>query len=117
MEFKFKDQEAFWHSSAHLMAQAVLAIWSEIKPTIGPAIEMGFYYDFYKKEPFKPEDLVKIEKKMEELVQKNLKIERKELTIEEVRRQINKDFYTMRFEFVILPKALKYLNYRKGGNI
>ena len=81
MDFKFKDQDKFWHSSAHLMAQAVTLLWPKVKPTIGPAVETGFYYDFYKKEPFVPEDLTKIEEKMKELARQNLKIVKKELTI------------------------------------
>ncbi|MDO8480512.1 MAG: TGS domain-containing protein, partial [Nanoarchaeota archaeon] len=65
----FKDvqgKEVFWHSSAHLLAMAVLDLWPETKLTIGPPIENGFYYDFQREHPFTPEDLEKIEKKMEE---------------------------------------------------
>ncbi|MBI4153316.1 TGS domain-containing protein, partial [Candidatus Woesearchaeota archaeon] len=62
-----EGQHVFWHSTAHVLAQAVLQLWPEVKPTIGPTIETGFYYDFEKKEPFTPEDLVKIEKKMQEI--------------------------------------------------
>lgn len=86
MDFKFKDQDKFWHSSAHLMAQAVLALWPKAQPTIGPTIETGFYYDFYKKEPFTPEDLKRIEEKMKELAKQDLKITKKELTIAEAKK-------------------------------
>ncbi|MFC1801393.1 threonine--tRNA ligase [Nanoarchaeota archaeon] len=86
MDFKFKDQDKFWHSSAHLMAQAVKALWPKVKTTIGPTIETGFYYDFYKKDPFKPEDLKKIEEKMKELAKQDLKITKKTLTIAEAKK-------------------------------
>ena len=53
---------AMWHSSAHLMAEALEALYPGIKLAIGPPIENGFYYDFARKEPFTSEDLKKIEK-------------------------------------------------------
>ncbi|GFO57933.1 threonine--tRNA ligase [Geomonas silvestris] len=64
------------HSTSHLMAQAVKALFPQAKVTIGPAIETGFYYDFDVDHPFTPEDLEKIEAKMAELAKANLKIER-----------------------------------------
>jgi len=51
------------HDAAHVMAEAVKTLYPEVQVTIGPPIENGFYYDFSKKEPFTPEDLIKIEKK------------------------------------------------------
>ena len=60
------------HSSAHLLAAAVLEFFPETKLGHGPATENGFFYDFYRPTPFTPEDLEKIEKKMQELVQQNL---------------------------------------------
>jgi threonyl-tRNA synthetase len=70
-----KDPEAlevYRHSSAHLLAAAVLELFPETKLGHGPATENGFFYDFYRPTPFTPEDLEKIEKKMQELVQQNL---------------------------------------------
>ena len=58
------------------MAEAVKTLYSEVQVTIGPSIENGFYYDFSKKEPFTPEDLKKIEKKMLEIINKNECFER-----------------------------------------
>src|SRR5437773_11963653 len=69
-----KDPEAlgvYRHSSAHLLAAAVLELFPETKLGHGPATESGFFYDFYCETPFTPEDLEKIEKKMQELVQQN----------------------------------------------
>ena len=63
--------EVVRHSSAHVMAQAVQELWSDVKVTIGPVIENGFYYDFDSPRAFTPEDLEKIEKKMNELLARN----------------------------------------------
>jgi len=70
-----KDVESlpvFRHSSAHLMAAAVLELFPETKLGHGPATEEGFFYDFYRPTPFTPDDLIQIEKKMQELVQQDL---------------------------------------------
>src|SRR5580700_9558570 len=70
-----KDPEAldvYRHSSAHLLAAAVLELFPETKLGHGPATESGFFYDFYRPTAFTPEDLEKIEKKMQELVQQNI---------------------------------------------
>src|SRR3984893_17123726 len=67
-----RDPEAlgvYRHSSAHLLAAAVLELFPETKLGHGPATENGFFYDFYRPTPFTPEDLEKIEKKMHELAQ------------------------------------------------
>ncbi|HKN73141.1 MAG TPA: threonine--tRNA ligase [Terriglobales bacterium] len=64
--------EVYRHSSAHLLAAAVLELFPETKLGHGPATENGFFYDFYRPTAFTPEDLEKIEKKMQELVQQNL---------------------------------------------
>ncbi|AJG18765.1 MULTISPECIES: threonine--tRNA ligase [Cupriavidus] len=64
------------HSTAHLLAYAVKALYPEAQVTIGPVIENGFYYDFAYKRPFTPEDLVAIEKKMAELAKKDEKVTR-----------------------------------------
>ncbi len=69
--------EIIRHSTAHLLAQAVQAIYPEAQVTIGPVIEDGFYYDFAFSRPFTPEDLAKFEAKMHELAKADLKVERK----------------------------------------
>ena len=81
-----KDPEALdiiRHSTAHLMAQAVKELYPDAQVTIGPSIENGFYYDFSYKRPFTPEDLAAIEKRMDELVAKNIPIVRKEMKRED----------------------------------
>src|ERR1700722_18301762 len=64
--------EVYRHSSAHLLAAAVLELFPETKLGHGPPTESGFFYDFYRPTPFTPEDLEKIEKKMQELVQQDI---------------------------------------------
>ncbi|MGQ0456131.1 MAG: threonine--tRNA ligase [Hyphomicrobium sp.] len=63
--------ELIRHDAAHVMAEAVQALWPGTQVTIGPVIDNGFFYDFAKAEPFLPEDLAKIEKKMHEIIAKN----------------------------------------------
>jgi threonyl-tRNA synthetase len=72
--------EIIRHSTSHLMAQAVKALFPQAKVTIGPAIETGFYYDFDVDHPFTPEDLEKIEQKMQELAKNAQPIVRQELS-------------------------------------
>jgi threonyl-tRNA synthetase len=59
------------HTAAHVLAYAVQDLFPEAKPTIGPAIENGFYYDFQRDEPFTPEDLTRLEARMHEIVKEN----------------------------------------------
>ena len=63
--------ELIRHDCAHVMAEAVQSLWPGTQVTIGPVIENGFFYDFAKAEPFLPEDMPKIEKKMAEIIAKN----------------------------------------------
>ena len=62
--------ELIRHDAAHIMARAVQEIWPDVKVTIGPVIENGWYYDFDRTEPFTPEDLARIEAKMREIINK-----------------------------------------------
>jgi threonyl-tRNA synthetase len=74
------------HSTAHLMAQAVKQLFPEVKVTIGPAIENGFYYDFAKPAPFTPEDLERIETRMRELAKADQPFVRTEMSRDEAVR-------------------------------
>ncbi|NDE33329.1 MAG: threonine--tRNA ligase [Gammaproteobacteria bacterium] len=71
------------HSTAHLLAQAVKALYPTAQVTIGPVVDNGFYYDFSYERPFTPEDLVAIEKAMEALASEALEVERKEMPRDE----------------------------------
>lgn len=75
--------ELIRHSTAHLMAQAVKELFPSAQVTIGPAIETGFYYDFSFERPFTPEDLKKIEARMDEIVKRDLPVERVEMARDE----------------------------------
>jgi threonyl-tRNA synthetase len=67
---------AFWHTTSHIMAQAVKRLYPETKLAIGPSIDNGFYYDLDRETPFVAEDLEKIETEMKKIVKENLSIER-----------------------------------------
>lgn len=74
-----KDEEALEllrHDAAHVMAEAVQELYPDVQVTIGPSIENGFYYDFARSEPFTPEDMEAIEKRMHEIVARNEEITR-----------------------------------------
>lgn len=73
------------HSLAHVMAEAVLDFFPEAKPTIGPPIDTGFYYDFAVEKPFTPEDLEKIQARMKEVLAKNVGFDRREVSEAEAR--------------------------------
>src|SRR5256712_1643187 len=72
IEFLSRDDpralELIRHDAAHVMAEAVQALWPGTQVTIGPVIENGFYYDFFRNQPFAPEDFDAIEKKMREII-------------------------------------------------
>ncbi len=76
----------YWHTTSHIMAQAVKRIFPETKLAIGPAIENGFYYDFDVEHPFSPDDLEKIEQEMQNIIKEDLPIERFVLAREEALR-------------------------------
>lgn len=81
-----RDEEALEiirHDAAHILAEAVKELWPDTQVTIGPAIDNGFYYDFARAEPFTPEDLEKIEKRMRQIVERNEEIIRTEMPRDE----------------------------------
>jgi threonyl-tRNA synthetase len=82
-----RGKEVFWHSSAHILAQAVLRLYPNAKPTIGPPIEQGFYYDFADL-PIGEEDLPRIQEEMEKIVGENAKPHREVIENKEIAKQI-----------------------------
>lgn len=74
-----KGKEVYWHSSAHIMAQAVQSIFPDVKVAIGPAIKEGFYYDF-DREPFTDEELVKITKEVNKILKSGIPFKREVLS-------------------------------------
>ncbi len=85
-----EGKRAFWHTAAHLLAQAVMHLYPETKFTIGPAVENGFYYDFDVEKPFTQEDLEAIEKEMIRLVKTGEELQRFETSVEEA-KELMKD--------------------------
>ena len=69
-------KKAYWHTTSHIMAQAVLRLFPETKLAIGPSIDEGFYYDFDSDETFNDEDKLKIEEEMKKIIKEDLPIER-----------------------------------------
>ena len=76
-------RKAFWHTSSHILAQAVKRLYSDARLAIGPAVDNGFYYDFDVERPFSPEDLQAIEQEMQRIIKEDLQLERFELPREE----------------------------------
>ncbi|MGB2803960.1 MAG: threonine--tRNA ligase [Candidatus Zixiibacteriota bacterium] len=90
-----EGKEVFWHSTSHVMAQAVRDLFPSVKLAIGPSIEEGFYYDFDTEKPFEPEDLARIEKRMKEIVKGDHAFTREELSkskAEEIFRQKDENY-------------------------
>jgi threonyl-tRNA synthetase len=125
-----KDPEAlqvYRHSSAHLLAAAVLELFPETKLGHGPATENGFFYDFYRPTPFTPEDLEKIEKKMQELAQQNIPYAREFLPRHEGLEKFKGegDFmkchfieqFTQPHEKISIYKTGKFLDFCRGPHI
>ena len=75
-EDDLEGKKAYWHTTSHIMAQAVKRLFPNAKLAIGPAIDNGFYYDFDVENPFTDEDKAKIEEEMKKIIKEDLKIER-----------------------------------------
>ncbi len=83
-----EGKHAYWHTTAHIMAQAVNRLYPGTKFAIGPAIENGFYYDFDMDTPLSSEELPKIEEEMKKIIKENLELEKFELPAEEAKREM-----------------------------
>jgi len=95
IDFNTKEgKEIFWHSTSHLLAQAVKRLFPDAVLTIGPAIESGFYYDFDFR-PFTAEDIKKIEEEMKKIAHEKLKIEKTEMTKEEAKKTFKNNPYKL----------------------
>jgi threonyl-tRNA synthetase len=110
-----KGKDVYRHSGAHLMAHAVVELFPEAQPTIGPVVDERFYYDFYSEHPFTPEDLQRIEERMHEIAKRDLPIEREECTVAEAHQRLGK--YRNKFKEEILaeiPESETISLYRQG---
>jgi threonyl-tRNA synthetase len=95
-----EGRQVFWHSSSHIMAQAVLDLFPSAKLAIGPPIDEGFYYDFEVETPFSPEDLDKIEKRMSEIIKEKAPFECVEISREEMLKNYRKDDATYKIDLL-----------------
>lgn len=109
-----EGKEVFWHSASHLMAQAVKKLFPEVKVTIGPAIDDGFYYDFDKKSPFVPEDLERIEAEMKKIQSEALEITREELSKDDAIKLFSSLNETYKVELLNELDTDKVSIYRQG---
>ncbi len=113
-----RDEEALEllrHDAAHVMAQAVQELYPGTQVTIGPAIENGFYYDFARDEPFTPDDLQAIEKRMHEIVKRDLPLQREVLSREEAIKTFGELGETYKVELIeAIPEGEDISIYRQG---
>ena len=108
--------EVLRHDAAHVMAEAVLELYPDTQITIGPAIDNGFYYDFYKKENFTPKDLDLIEKRMHEIVDRNEEIIREVWTREEAVDFFKKNDEKFKLELINDIPEDEEISFYKQGN-
>ncbi len=104
------------HDAAHIMAQAVQELYPGTQVTIGPAIDNGFYYDFARETPFTPDDLTKIEKRMQEIVKRNLPIEREVWSREDAIKTFEDLGEKYKLEIIndVIPEGEELSIYRQG---
>jgi len=107
--------ELIRHDAAHVMAEAVQELWPGTQVTIGPVIENGFYYDFKRDEPFTPEDLPVIEKKMREIIQRGEAFTREVWSRDEAKRHFLSKGETYKVELIdAIPEDQELRIYRQG---
>jgi threonyl-tRNA synthetase len=114
-----KNEEALElmrHDAAHVMAQAVQELYPGTQVTIGPAIEDGFYYDFSREDAFTPDDLTAIEKRMHEIVKRDLKIEREVWDRDQAVKVFGEIGETYKVEIIndVIPEGEEVSVYRQG---
>ena len=116
-----KDREGLEmlrHSTAHLLAHAVKELFPDAQVTIGPVIEDGFYYDFAYKRPFTPEDLAAIEKRMQEIAKRDLKVERQVMARDEAVKFFREQGEHYKAEIIAaIPSAEAISLYRQSNFI
>ena len=114
-ESSLDGKKAYWHTTSHIMAQAVKRLFPEVKLAIGPAIDNGFYYDFDVKNAFTDEDKAKIEEEMKKIIKEDLPIERFVLSRKEAIKfmQENKEKYKLEL-IEELPEGEEISFYKQG---
>src|SRR5690625_4345277 len=114
----YRDQEGIEimrHSTAHLLAQAITRLYENVNFGVGPVIEEGFYYDMDMEQAITPEDLPKIEKEMQRIIDENLEIKREEVSREEAKRMFREIGDDLKLELIDdIPEGETVTIYRQG---
>ena len=109
------EESSFWHTTSHVMAQAVKKLFPNAKLAIGPSIESGFYYDFDVEKPFSDDDLKAIEEEMKKIVKEDLELERFELPREEALKLMKEKEEPYKIELINdLPEDEVISFYKQG---
>ena len=109
------EESVYWHTTSHIMAQAVKRLFPEAKMAIGPSIENGFYYDFDVEKSFTEEDLLKIEEEMKKIEKENFPIERFELPRDEAIKLMKEQKQDYKVELIEdLPEGETISFYKQG---
>src|SRR6202035_2945861 len=119
IEFLTRDDpralELIRHDAAHVLAEAVQTLWPGTQVTIGPVIENAFYYDFFRNEPFTPEDLATIEKKMREIIARDKPFTKEVWTRDEAKRVFADMGESFKVELVdAIPAGQQIKIYKQG---
>ena len=112
-ESSINGKKAYWHTTSHIMAQAIKRLYPQIKLAIGPSIDNGFYYDFDTEKPFTPEMLEAIEKEMKKIIKEDIAIERFELPRNEALELMKDEPYKVEL-INDLPEGEKISFYKQG---
>lgn len=109
------EESLYWHTTSHIMAQAVKRLFPNAKLAIGPSIENGFYYDFDVEKPFSEEDLRAIEEEMKKIIKEDLELERFELPREEALKLMKEKEEPYKVELINdLPEGEVISFYKQG---
>ena len=109
------EERTYWHTTSHIMAQAIKRLFPNAKLAIGPAIENGFYYDFDVEKPFSEEDLQKIEEEMKKIIKENHAIERFVLPRQEAIKLMQERQEPYKVELIEdLPEGEEISFYKQG---
>ena len=112
-EDDLEGKKAYWHTTSHIMAQAVKRLFPDVKFAIGPSIENGFYYDFDVEKPFTDEDKANIELEMKKIIKENLAIERFSLPKQEALKLMKDQPYKQEL-INELPEGKEISFYKQG---
>ena len=107
-------KKAYWHTTSHIMAQAIKRLYPDVKLAIGPSIDEGFYYDFDKENGFSEEDKSKIEEEMKKIIKENIPIERYTLSKEEALEFMKNEPY--KIELINDIKEGEEISFYKQGD-